>query len=189
MGGIYHWGGARAIGERRERGEGGKRFSGEAGGRMGGKRRGRGGGEEGGARGRRRKSKEGDFFWIWTAREPTGIFSALALRSRPLAYTSTARVVREASSSENLSVIPAGQPRPNPKEIPCLHVLRTAGKGGAGFGAADGSGGKGGAWKFWLKPTGGACGHVLRTAGTGGAIFQAADGMAVGGGDLKPLNR
>jgi hypothetical protein len=35
----------------------------------------------------------------------------------------------EAPSSENLPVIPAKQPRPNPKEIPCCHVLRTAGRG------------------------------------------------------------
>ena len=72
-----------------------------------------------------------DFFRILAAQKPTGIFSALALCGRPLAYASTARVVREAPSSENLSVIPAEQPHPNPKEIPCLHVLRTAGKGGA----------------------------------------------------------
>ena len=43
-----------------------------------------------------------DFFWFLAARKPTGIFSALPFRSRPLADTSPARVVRKAASSENL---------------------------------------------------------------------------------------
>ena len=77
--------------------------------------------------------RRGDFFWIWPAREPTGIFSARTLRGRPLADSSRARVVRKAPSSENLPVIPAQQPRPNPKEIPCWRVLRTAGTGGMDF--------------------------------------------------------
>jgi hypothetical protein len=51
-----------------------------------------------------------DFFWILAARKPTGIFSALPLRGRPLADTSPARVVRKAASSENLPVIFADSP-------------------------------------------------------------------------------
>ena len=75
--------------------------------------------------------ENGDFFGIWTAREPTGIFSALAHRGRPLASrprkgVGTARIVREVSPSENLPVISAQQPRQIPQEILCIHVLRTA---------------------------------------------------------------
>ncbi len=69
-----------------------------------------------------------DFLQILAAPKPTGIFSALARRDRPLADTSPARVVRNAPSSENLPVILAQQPRQNPQEILRMQVLRTADK-------------------------------------------------------------
>jgi len=46
-----------------------------------------------------------DFLQILAAQKPTGIFSALARRVRPLADTSPARVVRNAPSSKNLPLI------------------------------------------------------------------------------------
>jgi len=70
---------------------------------------------------------------ILAAPKPTGIFSALARRDRPLADTSPARVVRNAPSSENLPVILAQQPRQNPQEILRMHVLRTADKARQGL--------------------------------------------------------
>ena len=51
-----------------------------------------------------------DFFRLWPARKPSGVFSARTPRGRPLADTSPARVVREASSSENPPLISAGKP-------------------------------------------------------------------------------
>ena len=74
-----------------------------------------------------------DFLRILAAPKPTGIFSALARRDRPLADTSPARVVRNAPSSENLPVILAQQPRQNPQEILRMHVLRTADKARQGL--------------------------------------------------------
>ena len=69
-----------------------------------------------------------DFLRILAAPKPTGIFSALARRDRPLADTSPARVVRNAPSPENPPVILALQPRQNPQEILRMQVLRTADK-------------------------------------------------------------
>ena len=91
-----------------------------------------GGGEPGvEAGGERRGLEREDFLRVLAARKPTGIFSAPARRGRPLASrprkgVGTARVVRNAPSSENLPVISAKQPRQNPQEILCCHVLRTA---------------------------------------------------------------
>ena len=69
-----------------------------------------------------------DFLQILAAQKPTGVFSALARRVRPLADTSPARVVRNAPSSKNPPLIFAQQPRQNPQEILRLQVLRTADK-------------------------------------------------------------
>ena len=74
-----------------------------------------------------------DFLRILAAPKPTGIFSALARRDRPLADTSPARVVRNAPSSENPPLILARQPRQNPQEILRMHVLRTADKARQGL--------------------------------------------------------
>ena len=65
---------------------------------------------------------------ILAAQKPTGVFSALARRVRPLADTSPARVVRNAPSSKNPPLIFAQQPRQNPQEILRMQVLRTADK-------------------------------------------------------------